>query len=75
MTGIIDGTGSLGTALGQLIIGITEAHYGWEYGYLLVISIDLTLCIIPLTKVCIEDVYGIIRSYKIDKRNSIKIEE
>jgi OPA family glycerol-3-phosphate transporter-like MFS transporter 3 len=29
VTGIIDGTGTMGTAAGQLIVGVTQPKFGW----------------------------------------------
>jgi OPA family glycerol-3-phosphate transporter-like MFS transporter 3 len=55
VTGIIDGSGTLGTAVGQFIIGFTQRAYGWQNGYWLVIAIDISLAIIPLTKICYDE--------------------
>ena len=48
VTGIIDGLGSLGTAIGQSVIGYLVQNYGWKYGYLLVISVAILMTILPL---------------------------
>jgi MFS transporter, OPA family, solute carrier family 37 (glycerol-3-phosphate transporter), member 3 len=48
VTGIIDGMGSLGAAIGQFIIGHTVTSFGWSYGYLLIISMVLFLTHIPM---------------------------
>jgi len=48
VTGIIDGTGTMGAGIGQLIISYTSPSYGWQYGYLLVIAIDLSITLIPV---------------------------
>ena len=55
VTGIIDGSGTLGTAVGQFIIGFTQDKLGWQNGYWLVISIDITITIIPLLKICYDE--------------------
>ena len=39
VTGIIDGTGSFGSSVGQFTVGATETAYGWRKGYCLLISI------------------------------------
>ena len=39
VTGIIDGSGSVGSAIGQFVVGVTETAYGWRYGYLLLVAI------------------------------------
>lgn len=48
VTGIIDGTGSMGSALGQLIVGQTSMAFGWQWGYLLVISADVSMTMVPV---------------------------
>ena len=30
ISGIIDGTGSLGAALGQILVGVISKYYGWQ---------------------------------------------
>ena len=56
ITGIIDGTGSIGTACFQLITGATFQAYGWKYGFLLIIAIDITCGIIPLSILLIQEI-------------------
>ena len=53
VTGIIDGLGSLGTALGQKLISLSIAAYGWKYGYMMVISFSILITLIPLGKILI----------------------
>ena len=48
VTGIIDGLGSMGTSLGQLVIGHAVDAYDWKYGYLLVLSLAASTTAIPL---------------------------
>lgn len=48
VTGIIDGTGTMGSAIGQLILSYTSPTYGWQYGYLLVIAIDMSVTLLPV---------------------------
>jgi len=48
VTGIIDGTGSFGTAVGLLILSFTVAGGNWKYGYLLVVALDITLTAVPI---------------------------
>ena len=48
VTGIIDGLGSLGTAVGQFIIGHTVTEFGWKNGYLLIISFVILCTIWPM---------------------------
>ena len=48
MTGIIDGTGSVGAAAGQFIVGATQNAWGWQDGYLLIVAITASLVLIPL---------------------------
>jgi MFS transporter, OPA family, solute carrier family 37 (glycerol-3-phosphate transporter), member 3 len=56
VTGIIDGTGTLGSGFGQLIIGMTQKHYGWYNGYLLVVAITITVTSLPLFMIGIREV-------------------
>jgi sugar phosphate permease len=56
VTGIIDGTGTLGSGFGQLIIGMTQKHYGWYNGYLLVVAITITVTSLPLFMIAIREV-------------------
>ena len=39
VTGIIDGSGSVGSSVGQFVVGATVTAYGWRYGYLLLVAI------------------------------------
>jgi OPA family glycerol-3-phosphate transporter-like MFS transporter 3 len=39
VTGIIDGTGTIGAGIGQLILSGTYNKWGWQYGYLGLVSI------------------------------------
>ena len=51
VTGIIDGSGSVGASIGQFTVGATQSAFGWRYGYLLLIAIAQTVTIIPLAKI------------------------
>ena len=64
ITGIIDGTGSMGTAIFQLITGSTFQTYGWKNGYFLVIAIDITVAIVSLSLLLIQE----IREYRTHTR-------
>ena len=48
ITGIVDGIGSSGSGIGQLILGTMIQQYGWRYGFLLVIFFAIILTLIPL---------------------------
>ena len=56
VTGIIDGTGTLGSAAGQYIIGVTQAKWSWQNGYLLVVAIVSSATIIPIVGIAIREV-------------------
>ena len=60
MAGIIDGSGSLGAAFGQIIIGVSVSKWGWKE-FMLIIAIDITLTIIPLFKIVVEELGDIVR--------------
>ncbi len=49
VTGIIDGTGSMGSAIGQLIVGVSQGAWGWQWGYLFIITLDINMTMIPVT--------------------------
>jgi sugar phosphate permease len=55
VTGIIDGTGSLGSALGQLLVGKTSGLWGWQWGYLFVVSLDINMTAIPVLIIIVLD--------------------
>ena len=55
VTGIIDGTGSLGTAVGLFILSFTVDPLGWQNGYLLVVAIDITITAFPILKIVYEE--------------------
>ena len=67
MTGIIDGTGTLGSAAGQYIIGLTQKTWGWSNGYLLIVAIVTSTTIIPILGIAVKEVREILQ---IRKRNS-----
>jgi sugar phosphate permease len=48
VTGIIDGSGGVGSAVAMFLIGVIREKKGWQIGYLLPISIVCTLSIIPI---------------------------
>ncbi len=63
VAGIIDGSGSLGAAIGQIIIGLVVSKYGWDK-FMLVISIDITLTFVPLLKIVVQEcieIYNIVK--------------
>ena len=55
VTGIIDGTGTIGSAFGQLIVGQTQSAWGWYNGYWLVISIVVSCTVIPILKIAFNE--------------------
>ena len=64
ITGIIDGTGSVGTSTFQLITGATFQAYGWKTGYFLVIAIVMTIPIVSLSILFYQE----IREYRMQQR-------
>ena len=61
ITGIVDGMGNAGTGIGQLVLGLTIQNFGWTYGYLLPISIAITITIIPLSLIFYQELQEIRR--------------
>ena len=51
ITGIIDGMGTAGSGIGQLLLGILIENFGWRLGFFLPITIVLGLTLLPLTKI------------------------
>ena len=61
VTGIIDGTGTMGAAVGQLIISFTQQGSEWRYGYFLVVAIDISITIIPVAIILTREVKELVR--------------
>lgn len=61
ISGIIDGTGSLGTGIGMFFLGHLIEKMGYTYGFLLVVSIMITLTLIPLSMILMKDLADIRR--------------
>ena len=44
VTGIVDGTGSIGAALGQLLVPLIQSHFDWFYVfYFFIILVNFSL--------------------------------
>jgi MFS transporter, OPA family, solute carrier family 37 (glycerol-3-phosphate transporter), member 3 len=71
VAGIIDGSGSLGAAIGQIIIGVVVSHAGWDK-FMLIISIDITLTVIPLIKIVVEELIEVYHIIKEQRRKSTR---
>ena len=67
---LVDGSGALGSSIGQLIIGATKKAWNWEYGFWLVLSVDISLTLIPLMKILVEE---LIELRNIFKKSTVKI--
>ncbi len=61
VTGIIDGTGTLGSAAGQYIVGITQAEWGWQYGFWMIIALDCCLTVIPIIKILYDEFHELVK--------------
>nr|XP_039273389.1 sugar phosphate exchanger 3-like [Styela clava] len=50
VTGIIDGTGSLGAAIGQYLVAVIQSNYGWNWVFNLFIISNVTslICLFPI---------------------------
>jgi len=48
VTGIIDGTGSIGSSIAMYTIGAAKNAHGWKWGFLMPVSICCTICMIPI---------------------------
>mmetsp|Transcript_87884 Transcript_87884/g.121135 ORF Transcript_87884/g.121135 Transcript_87884/m.121135 type:complete len:227 (+) Transcript_87884:1183-1863(+) len=64
VTGIIDGMGTIGSTVGQFTIARLVTPFGWQYGYLLLISVNMTLTMIPLGIILRKEINEIIEIRK-----------
>ena len=50
VTGIIDGTGSFGAAIGQYLVPVINKHFGWHwvFYFLIIMAGCSCLCILPI---------------------------
>lgn len=55
ITGIIDGIGTAGSGIGQLVLGVLIDKFSWEYGYLLTIAVVIASATIPLMFVLVRE--------------------
>ena len=55
ISGIIDGCGSLGTGAGMFSLGIMIDHFGYRWGFLFIITLALTVALIPLNLILFRD--------------------
>lgn len=46
VTGIVDGTGSIGAAIGQILVPIIQEKFDWHYVFYLFIILVINLCIL-----------------------------
>lgn len=63
VTGIVDGTGSVGAAIGQLLVPVIQTNYDWHYVFYLfiVLCFFTNLCILPLFIRECQELYRILR--------------
>ena len=59
ISGIIDGCGSTGTGVGMFTLGYLIDRWGYQYGFLSIITLMITLTLIPLTVILIKDLHEI----------------
>jgi OPA family glycerol-3-phosphate transporter-like MFS transporter 3 len=73
VTGIIDGTGSIGAAIAMYLIGALKDNpkYGWKWGFMFTVAVVCTLGIIPTMVVLCKEVKEIkeMRELKRTKRD------
>ena len=62
IAGIVDGFGSVGTATGMLLLGYFIQSFGYQYGFLLVITFMITLTLVPLSVVMAKEIRDIQRA-------------
>ena len=68
VSGIIDGTGSLGAALGQFLVGSISKYYGWKYVFYF-LNIMIGLGFVSILTITVEE----IRAWRKKKRSEEKV--
>ncbi|ESO89870.1 hypothetical protein LOTGIDRAFT_234009 [Lottia gigantea] len=73
VTGIVDGTGSAGAAIGQILVPVIQKSQGWKSVFVLfMIAIALTaLCVLPIFINEVKDIYS---KYRYSWFTGLKIE-
>ena len=71
VTGIIDGIGTSGSGVGQVILGKTIQSFGWFYGYILFIAILITMAAVPMSRVLVREINEI-RIIRRQKREALQ---
>lgn len=56
IAGIIDGCGSLGTGTGMFCLGFFIDKWGYQFGFVLIVAIMITMSMVPLTFILIKDI-------------------
>lgn len=59
ISGIIDGFGSLGISIGMLSIGFLIDAWGYQYGFMFIVSCVITLALLPLSFLLRKDIADI----------------
>ena len=72
ITGIVDGIGTSGSGIGQVILGATIQSLGWFYGYILIIACMISLAALPMARVLFREIKEI---QQIRRNLSINLQE
>jgi len=55
ISGIIDGCGSTGTGMGMLCLGYLIDAFGYQWGFMFIVSCMITLTLLPLSFILMKD--------------------
>lgn len=64
VTGIIDGMGTIGASIGQFTVGATVTSFGWQYGYLGVVTIIQFITFCVMARIFCQEISEIIQIRK-----------
>ena len=67
IAGIVEGFGSVGTATGMLVLGYLIEGYGYQYGFLLVVTVMVTLTLLPLSILAFYDIRDMKRANELQQ--------
>lgn len=62
ITSIIDGTGSIGAAVGPLLVGLISNNYGWEYVFY-ILMVSNAIAVLMLVRISENELSAFIRRY------------
>ena len=55
ISGIVDGCGNSGAGTGMFCLGIFIEKFGYQYGFMFIVSVMITMTLVPLTIILLKD--------------------